>query len=62
MDRKRQTQKQGELSLCVCVSASLPLSLSPSCPVMCSGQTVWLLGVSGMIIETEARKDIPHCW
>lgn len=26
---------------------------------MCSGQTLWLLGVSGMIIEREARKDIP---
>lgn len=38
-----------------------PPLLSPSCPVMCSGQTVWLLGVSGMIIETEASKDIPRC-
>lgn len=26
---------------------------------MCSGQTLWLLGVSGMIIEREAREDIP---
>lgn len=26
---------------------------------MCSGQTLWLLGVSGTIIEREARKDIP---
>lgn len=45
----------------LCLPPSLPPSLSPSCPVMCSGQTVWLLGVSGMIIETEASKDIPRC-
>lgn len=59
---KTNTKTQS-LSLCLslfsflCLSASLPLS--PSCPVMCSGQTLWLLGVSGMIIEREAREDIP---
>lgn len=66
--KKTQTEKLSSLSLLACVSASRPLTpplphphRSPSCPVMCSGQTVWLLGVSGMIIETEASKDIPRC-
>lgn len=65
--KKTQTQKQSSLSPSspVCLPPALPppaLSFPPpSCPVMCSGQTVWLLGVSGMIIETEASKDIPRC-
>lgn len=60
MDEKTNTHKTHTHTLSpssVCLSASLPLS--PSCPVMCSGQTLWLLGVSGMIIERAARKDIP---
>lgn len=60
MDEKTNTHTQSTDTLSLsflCLSASLPLS--PSCPVMCSGQTLWLLGVSGMIIEREARKDIP---
>lgn len=57
-DTNTKTELCFSLRLCVCLP---PPSLSPSCPVMCSGQTVWLLGVSGMIIETEASKDIPRC-
>lgn len=63
---EKDTNTKTELSLpprlCVCLPPPPLLPCSPpSCPVMCSGQTVWLLGVSGMIIETEASKDIPRC-